>query len=223
MRPSPCSSEQTTASSASRVLAWAVTCRAMWPASTAFSISVRTPADEADTVARLSTSFRPIARWPMDSVPSTMTARETVLISPNIAYIALLARRSTRCVSAGSDSTVLVMLNSRSSSLCMAPTIWATTLEKPGRWPCSLICFHSISWVVRESPSPGGMVVMICLPYSSSSWQRQFCGARLQYVHCIGEHHRPAGMVALHQAAALRYQELQLFLVLDALRHRRQI
>ena len=81
-------------------------------------------------------SFSPSARWPIESVPSTITAFDTVLMSrPNTEYMALLARRSTRCVSAGSDSTVLVMLNSRSLSPRMAPTMAPTTRENPGKSP----------------------------------------------------------------------------------------
>lgn len=144
MRPSECRIEHTTASSGSRDTALAATCCATIPASTAFSISMWALSVSGVDLDNSSISFRPSARWPMASVPSTSTAFDTVLMRwPKAEYIPLLASRSTFWVRTGSDSTVWVIENSRSSSPRMDARIALMALVKPGMSPCLRMRSHS--------------------------------------------------------------------------------
>ena len=155
MRPSECRIEQTTASSGSRDTALAAICCATIPASTAFSISMWAVSVSGVDLASSSISFRPSARWPIASVPSTSTALETVLMRwPKAEYMPLFARRSTFCVRTGSESTVWVIENSRSSSPRIEARMALMALVKPGMSPCRRMRSHSrdsvaLAWCER--------------------------------------------------------------------------
>ena len=179
------------------------------PASTAFSISTwATRRIGRDSVDRSSISFRPSARWPIASVPSTSTAFETVLMRwPKAEYMPLLARRSTFCVSDRVRQHGLRHANSRSSS----PRIGAEDrVDRAGE-------SRHVALAPDPLPQQRQGVVGRCARVRSrhgASWCACLVRVVAAAVSCNGclagrpvrtcGRHRPAGQVALDQRAAAR-------------------
>jgi EAL domain-containing protein (putative c-di-GMP-specific phosphodiesterase class I) len=145
-------------------------------ATTEYSISMWAIDGLGEEAESSSISFRPSARWPMASVPSTSIALVTVLTRwPNAEYMPLLARRSTFWVSTGSVSTVCAMLNSCSSSPRMAPRMAPMARAKPGMSPCWRTRSHSRARVAsaRGAASAGGSLVIGLPPFDRLAGRRR--------------------------------------------------